>query len=416
MSKLILPVGFPELICPRQDVFSYAELAAFNGKGHNKAYIAMRGIVYDLGSFAPRHYPPIVQTSAVLKYAGRDATNLFPVQVSALCTGTSGSVDPAVQLDYQNTNYSSMNTLVSAADLNAKYHDFRWFTNDSRPDWWWEQQYTLKNNYMKGHVGYTPQYIATLANKQTYIAFMYGKVYDMTAYIIGGRVPQYPTGEAPPDNLPVSDFMDEQVVGLFRGQSGSDVTKYWESLAMSASEKSAQKVCLDNLFYVGDLDTRNSTQCLFAKYLLLSISILLVSVICFKFLAALQFGKKNVPENLDKFVICTIPAYTEDEDSLRRAIDSAARMKYDDKRKLLVVICDGVIVGEGNDRSTPRIVLDILGVSETIDPDPLSFESLGNGEKQHNMGKVFSGLYEVQGHIVPFLVVVKVGNPKETQR
>ena len=32
--------------------------------------------------------------------------------------------------------------------------------------------------------------------------------------------------------------------------------------------------------------------------------ILLVSVICFKFLAALQFGRKNVPENLDKFVIC----------------------------------------------------------------------------------------------------------------
>jgi chitin synthase len=238
----------------------------------------------------------------------------------------------------------------------------------------------------------------------------------MTSYILGGRVPQYPVGDTVPDQLPSSDFMDDQVVGLFRGQSGADVTKYWEALAMSSAEKSAQKVCLDNLFYVGDLDTRNSTQCLFAKYLLLSISILLVSVICFKFLAALQFGKKNLPENLDKFIICQIPAYTEDEDSLRRAIDSAARMKYDDKRKLLVIICDGVIVGQGNDRSTPRIVLDILGVSETIDPDPLSFESLGNGEKQHNMGKVFSGLYEVQGHIVPFLVVVKVGNPKETQR
>lgn len=176
------------------------------------------------------------------------------------------------------------------------------------------------------------------------------------------------------------------------------------------------QVCLDNLFFVGVQDTRNSPQCLFARYILLAVSILMCSVIAFKFFAALQFGGKNVPENLDKFVICQVPAYTEDEDSLRRAIDSAARMKYDDKRKLLVVICDGMIIGQGNDRPTPRIVLDILGVSETVDPEPLSFESLGEGMKQHNMGKVYSGLYEVQGHIVPFLVIVKVGKPSEVSK
>jgi chitin synthase len=91
-------------------------------------------------------------------------------------------------------------------------------------------------------------------------------------------------------------------------------------------------------------------------------------------------------------------------------------MRYDDKRKLLVIICDGMIIGQGNDRPTPRIVLDILGVPESVDPEPLSFESLGEGMKQHNMAKVYSGLYEVQGHIVPFLVVVKVGKPSEVSR
>jgi chitin synthase len=69
-----------------------------------------------------------------------------------------------------------------------------------------------------------------------------------------------------------------------------------------------------------------------------------------------------------------------------------------------------------NDKPTPRIVLDILGVSDTVDPEPLSFESLGEGMKQHNMGKVYSGLYEVQGHIVPFMVIVKVGKPSEVSR
>jgi chitin synthase len=244
---------------------------------------------------------------------------------------------------------------------------------------------------------------------------MHNKVYDLTGYIAGGRTPQYGTHDKP-DTPPNSNFMDNRVVQLFQNGAGTDISKYWDNLDIDPTLKSRMQVCLDNLFYVGNVDTRSSTQCLFAKYILLAISILLCTVIGVKFLAALQFGKKNLPENLDKFVICTVPAYTEDEESLRRAIDSAARMRYDDKRKLLFIICDGMIVGQGNDRPTPRIVLDILGVSESIDPEPLSFESLGEGQKQHNMGKIYSGLYEVQGHIVPFIVVVKVGKPSEVQK
>ena len=242
------------------------------------------------------------------------------------------------------------------------------------------------------------------------------KIYDFTSYVTGGRAPSYPVGYNHTGALPNSNFMDQRVVDLFQQRAGQDVSKYWESLPLDAGLRNRMQTCMDNLFYVGDVDTRNSARCLFSTYFLLAISLMLVSVIGFKFFAALQFGSKNVPENLDKFVICTVPAYTEDEDSLRRAIDSAARMRYDDKRKLLVIVCDGMIIGQGNDRPTPRIVLDILGVPDTVDPEPLSFESLGEGMKQHNMGKIYSGLYEVQGHIVPFLVIVKVGKPSEVSR
>ncbi len=75
-----------------------------------------------------------------------------------------------------------------------------------------------------------------------------------------------------------------------------------------------------------------------------------------------------------------------------------------------------MIVGSGNDRPTPRIVLDILGADPNNDPEPLSFLSLGEGAKQHNMGKVYAGLYECAGHVVPYLVVVKVGKPTERSR
>ena len=408
-------VVFPELICPKQHVYSAAELTSHDGKGSHSSFLSIRGVVLDLGAFIPNHYPYIVSSTQLEKYAGIDATGLFPVQVSALCQGKDGRVDPSVQLDFTQTNTSGVASVVSATDTNRKYHDFRFFTNDSRPDWFFEQMVTLKGNYKKGYVGYTPQYVKTLSTKQKSIAIINDRVYDFTTYLQGGRTTRAPAGQEVPSDVDVN-FMDDSVVNLFQQRSGQDVTRYWEALSLNSAERSRMQLCLDNLFFVGVTDTRNSAQCLFARYILLAVSILLVTVIGFKFFAALQFGRKNLPENLDKFIIAQVPAYTEDEDSLRRAIDSAARMKYDDKRKLLIVVCDGMIIGQGNDRPTPRIVLDILGVSETVDPEPLSFESLGEGMKQHNMGKVYSGLYEVQGHIVPFMVVVKIGKPSEVSR
>lgn len=410
-------VIFPGLLCPTQHVYSLSELSAYDGSsGSDGSYMAIRGEVFDLAAYMPSHYPSIVPEKSLKAYAGTDASALFPVQVSALCQGTTGKVDPTVLIDYSSTNYSAVSTSSSSIDVNAQYHDFRYYTNDSRPDWYWEQMIMLRSNYRKGYVGYTQSYIKKLATKGTsQMAIINGSVFDLTTYLKGGRRAQAPVGKTVPSDVDVN-FLSASVVDLFQQKAGEDVTKYWDQLDLDATTKHHQAVCLRNLFFAGHQDTRNSIRCVFSQYFLLAISVILCTIIGFKFLAALQFGGKNIPENLDKFVICQVPAYTEDEESLRRAIDSAARMKYDDKRKLLVVICDGMIIGQGNDRPTPRIVLDILGVSESVDPEPLSFESLGEGMKQHNMGKIYSGLYEVQGHIVPFLVIVKIGKPSEVSR
>ena len=409
-------VVFPMLICPKQYVFSAAELSAFDGKDGHKAYASIRGQVFDISAYAPHHYPPYISTTKLTNYGGQDITSLFPVQVSALCQGKNGKIDPSVTLDYKSANVSGTASAISSKDINANYHDYRYYTTKYQPDWFYERMQTLKSSWKKGTIGYTAQYVKSLATKQNQIAILNGRVYDLTNYMLGGRPIMTPEGVDKPTDPEVANFMDDEVLTLFSEKAGTDLTELWNSSPMSDDLRSRMQLCLDNLFYVGDVDTRNSTKCQFAQYLILAVSVILIAIIGFKFLAALQFGSKNMPEDIDKFIMCQIPAYTEDEESLRRAIDSAARMRYDDKRKLLVIICDGMIIGQGNDRPTPRIVLDILGVSETVDPEPLSFESLGEGLKQHNMGKVYSGLYEVQGHIVPFMVVVKVGKPSEVSR
>ncbi|KAF8461706.1 chitin synthase 8 [Kalaharituber pfeilii] len=410
---IFILIFFPMLICPKQYVYSTEELASHDGgQNHDDgdAYVAIRGYVFDLNAFSIRHYPDVVPQKSILAYAGKDASNIFPLQVSALCDGVDpDGVDPRVVLSLQNEN----GTENKQIDKNYRYHDFRAWTQDPRKDWFYEQMIMLKGGYLKGDMGYSPKYVKQLASKKRLIFILNGNVYDLTEYGIGGRNWEPIEGM---EGIPNTNYMDPAIITMVQTRSGEDVTKYWNALKMNDKLRKRMRICLDNLFYIGKVDTRNSTQCVFARYLLLAITIFLASILLFKFLAALQFTRKNMPENLDKFIMCQVPAYTEDEESLRRAIDSLARMKYDDKRKLLVVICDGMIIGQGNDKPTPRIVLDILGVPEGVDPEPLSFESLGEGLKQHNMGKVYSGLYEVQGHIVPFLVIVKVGKPSEVSK
>lgn len=165
------------------------------------------------------------------------------------------------------------------------------------------------------------------------------------------------------------------------------------------------------------VDNRNSPRCQFVTYILLVLSIIMVSVIAFNFSASINFGSARASEDHDNFVTCQVPCYTEGEQSLNKTIDSLAALKYDDKRELLFIIRDGMIVGSGNDRPTPRTVLDILGHDPNKEPEPLSFLSLGEGAKQRNMAKVFSGLYEVSGHLFPYVVVVaKCGKPSEKSR
>ncbi len=144
--------------------------------------------MFDIGAFAPSHYPFFLPTKTITQYGGQDITPLFPVQVSALCQGIGvDPINPEVTLDFKPVNISGSPTIVSSADLNAHYHDFRYFTGDQRYDWFQEQMIMLRASYKVGNIGYSAEYVATLATKQKNIAIMQGRVYDMTNYNIGGR-------------------------------------------------------------------------------------------------------------------------------------------------------------------------------------------------------------------------------------
>ncbi|RKP03768.1 hypothetical protein CXG81DRAFT_9117, partial [Caulochytrium protostelioides] len=114
-------------------------------------------------------------------------------------------------------------------------------------------------------------------------------------------------------------------------------------------------------------------------------------------------GLVNV-RNEDLYSILLVTAYSEGRDGLRATLESLAMGDYDDARKLLFVVCDGLITGSGEAKPTP----DILA-------EPKSYIAIADGARQHNMARVYAGYYITEDgkHRVPMVVVNKCGTPAE---
>lgn len=122
-------------------------------------------------------------------------------------------------------------------------------------------------------------------------------------------------------------------------------------------------------------------------------------------------------------VITLVTCYSEDEEGLRLTMDSVATTDYPNSHKLIFVVCDGIIKGNGNDMSTPDIVLGMMSdfTTEPEDVKPYSYIAVAQGSKRHNMAKIYAGFYKYDDNTVPqekqqrvpVICVVKCGTPDE---
>ncbi|KAJ3259390.1 hypothetical protein HK103_002293 [Boothiomyces macroporosus] len=109
-----------------------------------------------------------------------------------------------------------------------------------------------------------------------------------------------------------------------------------------------------------------------------------------------------------------VTCYSEDETALKTTFDSLAATDYNEDKKLLLIIADGIIKGAGNDRSTPDIILSLLEIDPNWrDPVELSYRAVADGSKQLNMAKVYVAWYNYEDRSVPTILIVKVGGPDE---
>ncbi len=96
----------------------------------------------------------------------------------------------------------------------------------------------------------------------------------------------------------------------------------------------------------------------------------------------------------DLFTVLLVTCYSEGEVGLRTTCESMAATDYPDDRKLLFLVCDGIITGSGNDKSTPDICIEMMEIEDEFkDPIPQSYFAVAAGVKQYNMAKVYAGYF-----------------------
>ncbi len=126
-------------------------------------------------------------------------------------------------------------------------------------------------------------------------------------------------------------------------------------------------------------------------------------------------------------IICLVTAYSEGEEGLRTTLDSIATTDFPNSHKVIMVVCDGMIKGKGENLTTPDIALSMMG-DHAILPDEVqtfSYVAVASGSKRHNMAKVYSGFYDYgedsvipteKQQRVPMMVVVKCGTEDEAKK
>lgn len=273
------------------------------------------------------------------------------------------------------------------------------------------------------------------STKQAYV-ILDGYVLDVTTYLTGATniIPLSPTLSSRSFALDRM-FLPLDLTLFLYINLGKDITDYFNG---NVTENPAlYRTCLIHLFQKGVVPSYISSDCsrinpaLWATmgvgllYFLIKMNLAYLSRVSFvhKFLfhSAPEFSaasffyqhRSSSPQVQWPHTILMVPCFSESSETLKQTLDTLSRSSYDDTKKLLLFVCDGVTTSAQEQKETHALLLEHLGYSCTEEPLPQAYNSLGQHGKRINYARVYSGYYETGRNRVPYVVIVKIGQPQE---
>jgi hypothetical protein len=237
------------------NIYTINNLSLYQG-ANSAAY--MYGSVYDLNKLAELHHgKPLVPEGVTIDdmeiLEGKDITSLFPLNPQVYCQGLD-NIPERYEFDWLvDYNYMDYNPVVASQNFQLMIHrtnKFNGLTVSDDPLWYFNEALPTLKNLKIGTVVYPHKDLNQFRDLQWNIASINGKVYDLSIYVNNTRTRQS------------RKWIPTAVVNLFKpnatnGVKNGDITQLWNNLELdSPSHKENVMLCLDNLFYVGEVDHR----------------------------------------------------------------------------------------------------------------------------------------------------------------
>lgn len=261
-TVLFYILAFGKIICPNQNKAWNAQQLSTHA-GSDDYYVAVAGKVYDLTKFYKSQHSDIanlqVDSTTMLQLAGQDLTPYFPVPLTLGCPTlvTDESFDLTLNSNLTAIITQAVHTSGSQqADQSSRLASDTWYTSRFLP---------FMQQYLKGDYVYSKKSVANDSSWRNW-AIVDSKVYDLTNYL---NTVQTSTQDSSGGQQVA--FLDSSLTDLFKSQPGQDITSDFNK-AMAALDKTAANAnmnCLNNVFYAGKTDFRDTARCQVQNYLLL---------------------------------------------------------------------------------------------------------------------------------------------------
>lgn len=291
-----------------------------------------------------------------------------------------------------------------------------------------------------------PATSTTLGNLQVvktgkYIGYTWTQVAQLPEYmVLNGLVLDLgPYLEANPEVI-AGDEVDEiirHVLSQGDSPTGKDATRLFYN-----SDRSTRAVqCISDRYRAGRIDNV-APGCFFASIMMYVVLVIVLGIIIIRFTMALVFswwlaprmsravskgmtiewGKEDGMNTVSKigaelYTICLVTCYSEGRNEIRGTLEAITNTTYSDNRKLLFVVCDGIVMGHGEMETSAEICVSLLTRDRRFaEPKPLGYIAVGMGSKRENAAKVYAGHYHsTSGRKAPMIIVVKCGSESERE-
>jgi len=344
--------GFvPLLLCKEDTVFSLKDIWLQT----NEAWIVVHGSIYDVKDLIYRHPGGV---DGIVDFLGKDASKIFPRA-------------PPVTLPQKCLDMEK----VEAYDLNVPDAD-NYFTNPTC-EGFSEMDELLGiechtfaagsqgvdkflGDFDRGVLSHTTPGLNENGGKWISI---YDRVYNVTNYVNGVQKNQGASAEDAEESLSGNEaaFLTSTLNKVILNSLNSDATVLYEAL-FGSTEYIA---CLEEMFYVGILDDQFDTFCYTLNIMMYVMLIFVATLMLIQFLASMVYvcprNRTYTEEDVRSPIMIMVPCYNEGDNELRKTIKSCLNTSYPDENKVLFMVADGIVTGNGEDMSTPEHLANILG-------------------------------------------------------